>query len=141
MNRIIVLVLVVSFGWSCQKSPSPNQLLGTWTELNDNADKSKLIFWEGDSLYFFYSARIDTLSYVLDSKHNTLFLTLIHHPTIPVTKCTITYHKRKKILTIVGLLPPKNGRPTTANYRQQNCREFCLRKLFFTLAKGILLHS
>lgn len=118
MTKIIVTLLVVSLAWSCQKSPSPSQLLGTWTELNDNTDKSKLIFWEGDSVYFFHSARIDTLSYILDSKRNTLFLSLIHHPTVPATKCTITYHKRKKILTIVGLLPPQGGKPTTANYKQ-----------------------
>lgn len=118
MTKIIVLLLVVLLVWSCQKSPSPSQLLGTWNEISDDADKSKLIFWEGDSLYFFHSSRIDTLSYVLDSKHKTLYLTLIHHPTVPVTKCTITYHKRKKILTIVGLLPPKGGRQTITNYKQ-----------------------
>lgn len=111
-------MLFLSLVWSCQKCPTPSQLTGTWIEENDVTAKSKLIFFEGDSLYFFHSTSIDTLTYTLDTKHNTIFLTFKRHLDLGISSCSITYHKRKKILTMVGLLPANNGNATTTNYKQ-----------------------
>lgn len=116
---IFPLLLLLAFICGCQKSPTHSQLIGTWTEINDETEKSKLIFFEGDSLYFFHNPDIDTLSFILDEKHNTLYLTFIHHPATGASTVTCTYHKRKKILTLTGLFPPKNGnQQVTTNYRQ-----------------------
>ena len=117
-KNLVLLLLTLSLIWSCQKCPTVDQLQGSWIEIKDEPDKSKLIFEGSDRLYFFHSTSIDTLTYTLDKKHNTLFLTLTNHPNIQTSSCNIVYHKRKKILTITGLLPQVNGHVTTTNYER-----------------------
>ena len=118
IKNIVPLLFFLSLLWACQKAPSPEILRGTWNEQTDETDKTKIIFFEGDSMYFFHGTSIDTLSYTLDSKHKEMFLTFIHNPGLGSSSCSVTYHKRKKILTFVGLLPPVGSQPTTSHYKQ-----------------------
>jgi hypothetical protein len=122
MNKKIIfsIVLLPIMVYSCQKCPSNDVLQGTWLELTNAADKSKLIF-QGNYLYFFHNnnTSIDTFSYSLDTKHSILDLTSLNKATINLSKgCDIQYHKRKKILNVWGLLPPVSGNQSVNNYKQ-----------------------
>jgi hypothetical protein len=115
---LLFLLLSLALIWSCQKCPTQDQLTGSWLEIKDGSDKSKLIFEGGDHLYFFHATTIDTLTYTLDRKHSTLFLVSPKIPNAITVSCQIEYHKRKKILTISGLLPAVNGNVTITNYKR-----------------------
>jgi len=120
MNKINrwSFLLVIVLVYSCAKCPTVDQLQGTWYEQSDNPTKTKLIF-QGNIMYYFHPPAIDTLSYTLDSKHKTIFLTFYRNPNnFTPTGYTIEYHKRKKVLTITGLLPDVLGRASITNYKQ-----------------------
>ena len=118
MKKFFSFILLLSLVWSCQKSPTEDQLLGTWYEEKDGSDISKLIFFEGDSMYFFHANLIDTFSYTLDEKHKTLFLSYLHDPFRPSKSCEVTWHKRKKILSVTGLYYNGNLSPVTSYFKQ-----------------------
>jgi hypothetical protein len=121
MNKKILssLLLLLALAYSCAKCPTSDELQGTWLEQSDNPTKTKLIFQGNNLLYYFHPPAIDTLSYTLDKKHNTMFLTFYRNPNnITPTGYTTVYHKRKKVLTITGLLPDVLGRPSVVNYKQ-----------------------
>ena len=118
MKCILSLFFLLPLIWSCQKSPTPEQLKGTWYEEKDGADKSKMIIFEGDSMYFFHGSVVDTFSYTLDEKHKTLFLSFLHDPLKPSKSCDVTWHKRKKILSVTGLFYNGNLSPVTSYFKQ-----------------------
>ena len=119
MRYIFSVSLLLALALSCQKAPTIDELQGTWYEQSDNTSKTKLIFQGDNMLYYFHPPAIDTLSYLLDRKHKTVFLNLFRNPNnISPTGYEIEYHKRKKVLTITGLLPAVLGRASITNYKQ-----------------------
>ena len=119
MRNQFLFILLLILAYSCTKCPTVDQLQGTWYEESNNTVKTKLTFQGNDLMYYFHDPKIDTLSYSLDSKHKTIFLTFNHNPNnITATGYTIEYHKRKKVLTITGLLPQVLGRASITNYKQ-----------------------
>ena len=114
----VALFLALTLVYSCTKCPTSDQLQGTWYEQTDNATKTKLIF-QGNLMIYFHSPKIDTLSYSLDSKHKTIYMTVYPNPTkVTPMGYTIEYHKRKKVLTITGFLPNSSGSTPIAYYKQ-----------------------
>ena len=116
LSFLLLFVIIIS----CEKAPTQAQLQGTWTEVSDNPTKTKLIFVADSVLYYFHPPQIDTLVYKLDQKHRSIELTFFHNPNnIGVTSYEIDYHKNKKVLTIVGLLPTmQGGPPSVTDYKQ-----------------------
>lgn len=116
---ILLFLLLISLAYSCTKCPTVDQLQGTWYEEDYTTSKTKLVFQGNDLMYYFNPPEIDTLSYTLDTKHKTIFLTLYRNPSnLTATGYTIEYHKRKKVLTITGLRPDVGGRKAITNYQQ-----------------------
>ncbi|HEY4800966.1 MAG TPA: hypothetical protein VII99_17950, partial [Bacteroidia bacterium] len=110
--------------------PTTDQLDGTWIEIKDGSDKSKLVFQGNNILYFYHSssidlgymvlpAPVDTFNFTLDRKHFTLFLNFINRPSAGSISCEISYHKRKKILNVSSLFPMVNGNVSQTNYQPQ----------------------
>jgi hypothetical protein len=104
MRRLVIFFLAFSFVLvnSCRKCPSEEQLQGTWIEQGGN--DSKLIF-SGDTFYFIHLPAIDSLSYTLDSKHLTIRTAPLKNTTTAGRSYQLDYHKKKKILTVMGLFP------------------------------------
>ncbi len=122
MNRRKIVfafaALLLALIYSCAKCPTEDQLQGTWNEQTNNIPKTKLIF-KGNILIFFHDPHIDTLSYTLDKKHKTIYMTVYPNPTkVTPSGYTIEYHRRKKILTIQGFLPNPTGSTPIAYYEQ-----------------------
>jgi len=115
-NRNIFSVLLFTIVFSaCVKSPTPEILEGTWLE--EDGLNSKLIF-DGDLFYFFHDPVIDTLTYSLDEKHSLMWIVPLDsssggssHP--------LEWHKRKKILVIMGLFPSTFGNKSKSYYKKQ----------------------
>lgn len=106
---------MVIFIANCSKSPTKSQLVGSWQEETNNTDKAIITFFEGDTCYFSHDGQIDSLTYTLDEKHNTLFFTFIHHPERGTSHCNVVYHKRKDILSFTDLFP-KGSKPSKTSY-------------------------
>ena len=121
MNKNIIysFLLLLALACACAKCPTTDELQGTWFEQSDNAVKTKLVFQGDNLMYYFHPPYLDTLTYSLDRKHNTIFLNLFRNVNNATpTGYEIEYHKRKKVLTITGLLPDVLGRKSITNYQQ-----------------------
>lgn len=114
--RIIVLVLMLSFlANSCTKGPEPDLLQGTWIE--QEGQYSKLIF-QGDLFYFFHDPEIDTSTFALDSKNVTMWTASLDS-TSGGNTYQLEYHKKKKILVVMGLFPSAFGKESKNYYKKQ----------------------
>lgn len=113
MSKIITpcLSFLLVFAYSCRKCPSEDQLQGTWIEQGGN--DSKLIF-SGDTFYFIHLPAIDSLTYTLDSKHLTMWTAPLKGGTTGGKSYQLDYHKKKKILAVMGLFP--SAFQTSKNY-------------------------
>ena len=117
MNKrnLAYLLFLLTLVSSCTKGPDPDLLQGTWME--QEGEDSKLIF-EGDLFYFFHEPEIDSMTFTLDDKHTLMW-------TAPLDSSTggnsyeIEYHKRKKILVVMGLFPSAFGHKSKNYYKKQ----------------------
>jgi len=118
VNKAILscLIVLLVFVHACRKSPTMDQLQGTWIE--QGGHKSKLIF-SGDRFYFFHSAGTDSSSYTLDEKHLTLWTVPLTGPTTGGRSYQLDYHKKKGILTVIGLFPVALGQSSKNYYKKQ----------------------
>jgi hypothetical protein len=118
MNKknILCLFFLLAFLASCRKCPTHDELQGTWKE--DGANGRKMIF-SGDILYYFHDTTTDTLTYTLDKKHVTLWTTPLRNPSSGGNSYSMAYHKRKNILTIMGLYAVAFGEVSETNFKKQ----------------------
>ena len=114
-KNTLYLLLVGVVVCSCTKSPSADLLVGTWLE--EGGNKSKLVF-ENGLFYFFHDSQIDTSTYLLDQKHSNIW-------TAPLDSSSggksyqLDWHKRKKILTVIGLFPTAFSSKSKNYYKKQ----------------------
>jgi hypothetical protein len=100
--------------WSCRKGPTDDLLQGIWKE--QDGGQSKLIF-NGDTLFVFHEPEIDTTIYALDEKHGTIW-------SVPMDSSSggksyqVEWHKRKKILVVLGLFPSGLGNVSKSYFRK-----------------------
>jgi hypothetical protein len=114
-KNILYLFFLLVFISACRKCPTVDDLQGTWKE--DGSKGSKLIF-SGDILYYFHDASIDTLTYTIDKKHVTIWTSPVNDPATS-NSYQMAYHKRKNILTILGLYPVAFGEVSESNFIKQ----------------------
>lgn len=95
-----ILIILVS----CKKEifPENNDLQGIWIEQTNNLIKDKLIFKQ-ETLYFTKANIVDTLLYRLDKKQESIFLSLKGNPNSGESNHKITFNRKSKTLTILGL--------------------------------------
>lgn len=110
------ILLILSIAYACRKCPTQDELQGTWTEQGNSAP-SKLTF-NGDTCFFLHTSILDTFSYTLDKKHADLRLTHINHPEQGTNTYGLAWHKKKAILTVIGLFPAPSGEVTETNYKK-----------------------
>lgn len=117
MNKyqIMCLLFLAVLVGSCRKSPTDDLLQGTWIE--QDGEHSKLNF-KGDTLYFFHEPEIDTLTYTLDSKHSEIW-TLPLNSTTGGRSYQLEWHKKKKILVVLGLFPSAFGNASKNYFKKQ----------------------
>lgn len=114
-SKIVYLLFLAMLVFSCRKGIEPDELQGTWIE--QDGVNSKLIF-DGDLFYFFHDVNIDTSTYTLDEKHATMW-------TVPLDSSSggnsyqLEWHKRKKILVVMGLFPSAFGNVSKNYYKKQ----------------------
>ena len=100
---------------ACTKGIEPDDLEGTWIEQEGHS--STLVF-TGDLFYFHHDYTIDTLSFALDKKHTTLWTATLDS-TFGSGSYPIEWHKKKKILVIIGLFPSGLGSGSKSYYKKQ----------------------
>jgi hypothetical protein len=104
------------FVYSCRKAIPTDELQGTWLE--KSGENSKLIF-SGDTFYFSHSTTNDTFSFNYDRKHLTLWTAPISKPTAAGKSYQVDYHKKKKILTVIGLFTTGFGEPSKNYFKKK----------------------
>jgi hypothetical protein len=105
MNKISIWtlgILIILVSCKKEKFPENDDLQGTWIEQTNNSIKNKLIFEQG-TLYFVKGNGVDTLSYRLDKKQESVFLSLKRNPSSGESNHRITQNRKSKTLTILGL--------------------------------------
>jgi len=117
MNKKIIgyLVCLTVFVCACHKSPTDDLLQGTWIEQEGKG--SKLVF-DGDLFYFFNDTDIDTSTYALDEKHSVMWIAPLDSSS-GGESFQLEWHKRKKILVVMGLFPSALGNPSKSFYKKQ----------------------
>lgn len=112
-NIILITTLLLFTIISCKKEifPKVDDLAGSWVEQTGNSFKHRLKF-ENETLYFFKSAIIDTLSYRLDEKQELIILRLKNNSAAGESTHKILINKKKKELTIWGLFVGVNTSET-----------------------------
>ena len=113
-NRILFYLLLIISLANCRKSLTADELQGTWIEQDGN--NSKLIF-SADTFFFFHDAVVDSLSYTLDKKHFVIW-TAPFNSTSGGKSYQLEYHKRKKILVVMGLFPSGFGNASKNYYKR-----------------------
>jgi hypothetical protein len=112
---LVSFVLIGALLFSCRKCPTSDELQGTWIEQEGNY--SKLVF-SNDTMYFTHAAFIDTVTYTVDRKHAVLWTKPINNPSSGGYSYQLAWHKRKEILTVVGLFPSIGGDVSESNFKK-----------------------
>jgi hypothetical protein len=117
MNKIYIcsFLLLIVFEFSCRKCPTTDELQGTWKE--EGGNNSKLTF-NGDLFFVSYSGVVDSSHYTLDRKHFVIWTTPLNS-TSGGKSYQLDYHKRKGILTVMGLFPVAFGEVSKSYYKKQ----------------------
>jgi hypothetical protein len=105
MKNISIIILATIFAFSsCKKDKFPEivDLKGSWIEITNNSFKNRIIF-EDETMIFFKSSQMDTLSYRLDDKQELIFLRLKNNLAAGESSHRILLNKKSKVLTIWGL--------------------------------------
>lgn len=116
MNRpLLFVVLLVLCIAACVKGPSDDLLQGTWTEQEGN--NSTLVF-AGDLFYFYHDNTADTSTFSLDEKHATMWTSPLDSSS-GGHSYSLEWHKRKKILVVIGLFPSGLGSASKSYFKKQ----------------------
>lgn len=113
--RFICLLLLTVLAGSCRKSIPADDLQGIWLE--QDGEHSTLVF-SGDLFYLYHNQSVDTSTYTLDEKHAVLW-------TAPLDSSSgghsyqLEWHKRKKILVVIGLFPSAFGNASKNYFKKQ----------------------
>ncbi len=104
MRSFATLSFIMTLLVSCEKEkfPEQKQLQGTWKEITENTFKHKLRF-ENETMYFFKSNSIDTLTFRLDDNKERMYLQLKNHNSEIESKHKIKLNKKRNELTVWNL--------------------------------------
>ena len=119
MNKrtLSTLFLILILAGSCRKTPSNDELQGTWTE-QSTSSPSKLIFYNNDHMVFMHSPVIDTFTYTLDEKQAALFCDPVTNPTSGAKRFDLSWTSSKSVLTVMGLFPAGFGGVSHTDYKK-----------------------